>query len=222
MKKLIMLVGVALLSTAAYSQKFESGDKNLEMNFTPFGGNPISITGIKARMFNSESTALRLGVNLSMANEKMATGTTADGSVYLFDKESTFNLNLRPGYEKHLAGTDRLSPYFGAELDLALQTHKMESEREGTTANEIETGTTTGANGYFRFGINALAGFDYYFADKLYIGSEIGFGFSMVSNSDIEIEDTSSGFTAPDPQEQGSMLNIGPNFIGAIRLGYCF
>ena len=222
MKKMFVLLGVALISTSVYAQKFESGDKNLEMNFAPFGGSPISITGIKARMFNSESTALRLGVNISMANDKSPTGTTADGSVTLFDKESTFNLNLRPGYEMHFEGTSRLSPYVGGEVDFALQTYKMDTEFEGGTANEVETGTSKGDNGYLRLGVNAIAGFDYYFADKLYIGSEIGFGFSMVSNSDIEKESTVSGFTAPDPQEQGTTMNIGPNFIGAIRLGYCF
>jgi len=221
MKKLILLLAAGLLSTASYSQKFEAGDCNLEMNFAPLGGAPISINGIRARHFNSSTMAIRLGANLSLANQKNAAGTTADGSINLFTNTSTFNFTLRPGIEKHFAGTERLSPYVGAELDFAIQSHKVETEYEGA-ANEVETNTVSGTNGYLRFGVNAVCGFDYYFAKKLYLGTEIGFGFGMTNFSDIETENTISGFTAPDPQEQGSTMNFGPNFNGALRLGFCF
>lgn len=223
MKKLFMLVAAVSITAAGFAQKFESGDKNLEVNFTPLGGSPISMNNIRFRMFNSDASAFRVGFGLSLANEKSVTGTTTDGKTFLIDNESTFNFNIRPGYEMHFEGTERLSPYIGAELDIAIQSHKTESDYEnGGTANQVETTTTTGTNGYFRFGVNAIAGFDYYFANKLYLGTEIGFGFGINSMSDIEVDDTISGFTAPDPQEQGSTMNLGPNFNGALRLGFCF
>jgi len=224
MKKILMLVAVAgLISTASYGQKFESGDKNVEVNFTPLGGSPIGINGIRLRKFTSETSAIRLNANLSLANSKDATGTTTDGKTWLMDSESTFNINLRPGIEKHFAGTERLSPYIGGEVDIAFQSHSMKSEYENPgTPNAVEESTTTGQKGYFRVGVNAVTGFDFYFASKLYLGAEIGFGIGLVSNSDIKMDDTISGYTKPDPQEQGSSLNIGPNFNGAIRLGYCF
>ena len=223
MKKVLMLVAaVGLFSTASYGQKFESGDKNVEVQFAPLGGAPISISGIRLRSFTSETSALRLNVNLSLANEKSPNGTTTDGSV-IYDKESTFNINIRPGIEKHLAGTDRLSPYFGGELDIAFQSHSEKNEYENPgEVDKVETLTTTGQNGFLRFGVNAVAGFDWYFADKLYMGAEIGFGIGFKSMSDVKVDNTIDGFTAPDPQEQGSTFNIGPNFNSAIRLGYCF
>jgi len=222
MKKLLMLVAAVSITAAGFAQKFESGDKNLEVNFTPLGGSPISMNNIRFRMFNSESSALRVGFGLSLANEKSVNGTSADGSVTLYDNESTFNFNIRPGYEMHFEGTERLSPYIGAELDIALQSHKVESEREGATANSTETNTISGQNGYFRFGVNAIAGFDYYFANKLYIGTEIGFGFGLTSNSTISESDTDSSLPEVKDQEQGSTMNLGPNFNGALRLGFCF
>lgn len=229
MKKLLMLVAAVAITSTGFAQKFESGDKNLEVNFTPFGGTPISINNIRFRMFNSESSAIRLGIGVSSNTQKMATGTTTDGKTYMFDTEKTFNFNISPGYEMHFAGTDRLSPYMGAELALEMQKTTIESEYENPgTANSVETTTITGSAttnndlAYFAFGINLIAGFDYYFADKLYVGSEIGFGFAILNLSDIEVDDTISGFTAPDAQEQGSVTNVSPNFNGAIRLGFCF
>lgn len=221
MKKLMMLVAAVSITAGGFAQKFDSGDRNIEVNFTPLGGTPISINNIKLRYFNSDASAFRLGIGISLANEKTRTGTTTDGETELFTTESTFNFNLRPGYEHHFNGTERLSPYIGGELDVALQTHKVEAEYEGAP-NEVETNTTTGTNGFFRFGVNALAGFDFYFASKLYMGAEIGFGFSLLSMSDVEVEDTIDGFTEPDPVSQGTTMNIGPNFNGAIRLGFCF
>jgi hypothetical protein len=224
MKKVLMLVAAVAITTAGFAQKFESGDKNLEVNFAPLGGAPISINNIKLRLFNTDASAFRLGFGLTLANEKTVNGTTTDGKTTMFNNESTFNFSIRPGYEMHFEGTDRLSPYWGAELDFAIQTHSVEDEYENTPAavNSVETTTTTGTDGYVRFGVNVLAGFDYYFADKLYLGSEIGFGFGIVSNSDIERDNTITGFEAPDAQEQGSTMNLGPNFNGAIRLGFCF
>jgi hypothetical protein len=222
MKKLFILIAIVSFSTMGFSQKFDSGDKNVEVNFTPFGGFPISIDNIRLRLFHSDSVAFRLGIGVSLTNEKTGNGVTANEKI-MFVKESTFNFNIRPGFEKHFKGTNRLSPYWGAELDFAIQTHAIDVEYESNiAANVIQTRTTKGANGFIRYGINALVGFDYYFVDKLYFGTEIGFGFGIVNHSDIKVSDTNISFSAPHPVKQKSTMNIGPLFNNAIRLGYCF
>ncbi len=221
MKKLFLLALLAGSVSLASAQKQAAGDKSLEVNFTPLGGSPISINYIKLRSFTSEAQAYRLGVGLSMASSKTATGVTADGKTTMFDREATTNITLKPGIEKHMAGTSRLSPYMGAELDLAFQMHSVKSEYEATP-NSVETITTKGTNGYMRIGANLLAGADYYVSNKLYLGTEIGFGLQFVNQSKIKTENSLSGAPAIDDQTQGSTFNIGPNFNGAIRLGFLF
>lgn len=223
MKKLFLLALLAGSVSLASAQKQEAGDKSLEVNFTPLGGSPISINYIKLRSFTSSNMAYRLGIGVSYAGDKTPNGLTTDGNTTMFDKEMTTNITLKPGFEKHWAGTTRLSPYWGAELDLGYQMHTLKNEYENPTqANSVETHTTKGTNGYMRIGANLVAGADYYISSKLYMGTEIGFGVQYRGMSKIKNEDTISGYTAPDDQKQGSSMNIGPNFNGAIRLGFLF
>ena len=73
--------------------------------------------------------------------------------------------NLRPGFEKHLKGTNRLSPYFGAELDLAGQSSKeVTPTGYDFSAGQLHTTTDKNKNkgGFFRAGLNLVAGFDCY------------------------------------------------------------
>lgn len=232
MKSYILMMALSLFSVSLFGQgpttteyKQVTGSKNLEVQFTPFGANVVSINGIRGRMFTSSTTALRLNLFLGAQSNSTITQQQDDTSnqLELKDKSSQFTLNLRPGYEIHFEGTDRLSPYIGAELDLAFQTSNDETEIQGgATGNTIITNSTINNNGYSRFGINAIAGFDYYFAAKLYMGTEIGFGFSNQKNSDIKVESTADGFVEPDPVKRGSTFNLGPNVNAAIRIGYLF
>lgn len=223
MKKLMLVAVLAGVTSFASAQfKPEGGQKTLEVNFTPLGGAPISINGIKLRMFNDATTAYRLGLNVNFASSKTRTGTTADGSVELYDKASALGISLQPGIEKHMAGTTRLSPYIGGILDIGFQSSKDVSEFEGATANQVEETTIKGANGFFRVGVNAVAGADYYVTNKVYIGVEIGYGLQLVNSATIKTETSVSGAPTVEDQKPGSTFNFGPNFNGAFRLGYAF
>ena len=223
MRKLMLIAVFAGVATFASAQfKPEAGQKTLEVNFAPLGGAPISINGIKLRMFNDATTAYRLGLNINYASSKTRTGTTADGSVELYDKASVLGISLQPGIEKHMAGTNRLSPYMGAVLDIGFQSSTDVSEFEGGTANKIEENTVKGTNGFFRIGANAVAGADYYITNKIYMGVEVGYGLQLVNSATIKTETTVSGAPTVKDQKPGSTFNFGPNFNGAFRLGYAF
>lgn len=215
-----VFAGVATFASAQF--KPEAGQKTLEVNFTPLGGAPISINGIKLRMFNDATTAYRLGINLNYASSKTRTGTTADFSTELYDKSTVMGISLQPGIEKHMGGTTRLSPYMGAILDLGFQSSTDVTEAEnGTTPNQVDQTTIKGANGFFRIGLNAVAGADYYMTNKVYIGVEVGYGLQMVNMATITTE-IDGAATNPKDQKPGSTFNFGPNFNGAFRLGYAF
>lgn len=243
MKKALLFFAVALASaTGLFAQKQAGGEKNLEVQFAPLGGNPVSISGLRFRMFNADGTgAIRVGLFIGGTNEKEVNTQAkdlADNSPELITTNSTFDVSIRPGYEKHFAGTERLSPYVGGEIVFGISREKEEIENWSTNsytnadANTTWTETTTG--GSTTLGVNLLAGMDFYFTNHLYIGTEIGFGFQSVSQGDDEFEvsdltaykianqipeETTVTF---DPFTNGSSSGWGPNFQGTLRLGWLF
>ena len=203
MKKAILFVAlVATTAVGVQAQKFQGGEKNLEVEFNPFGGSPIGINGIRFRMFNSESSAIRVGFNIGGSNlneiyvqQDQAEGS--DGAVVVLPElgqtHQTFNFAIRPGYEMHFAGTDRLSPYVGAELLFAMESatttrefHNANNADDQTKPENWQTWDMSVKNGTSTFGLNALAGVDFYFADNFYLGAEINLGFRNTSYKDRE------------------------------------
>lgn len=185
----------------AMGQKQQTDAKTLEVNFSPLGGNPISINGLKFRKFTSDYTALRLEVFVGSSSEKdvsMQEGATVisfeDNDVanpLTYSRSGSFDLSIRPGIEKHFDGTNRLSPYVGGALNIG---YSSSSETEEYWSPEDFTADSANPNnfaeweqktkdGSISFGLNALAGMDFYFADNLYLGAEFGFGFNFTSMS---------------------------------------
>jgi opacity protein-like surface antigen len=243
MKKKFVTASLLIVSfTAAMAQdtatnfKPVKGANNLELNFVPLNGKPIQLTYIRYRRFLSDMTAFRLGIGISYSSSKadsvFNSNITAGNTVASDYKMSKMGWNIKPGYEKHFAGTNRLSPYIGAELDFAGQSSKEVTPYGINATDEFFTRTDKNKNkgGFFRFGVNALAGFDCYITKHLYLGTELGFGFQMVKYSDYKMSTVyPSGVTpgVPDPGNpkdvnQGSEINVGPNFNSAIRLGFIF
>lgn len=214
--------------TSVVAQKQTGGEKNLEVQFAPLGGNPVSISGIRLRIFNSESSAIRIGFNVGGTSSKEIT-QEADNDIdalELSSTDKTFNFSIRPGYEKHFAGTDRLSPYVGAELliGIARETSIVE-EQYSDNSGDPQMMTTTTKSGTTTFGLNLVAGTDFYFADNIYLGAEIGFGFSRSADGDQETtyENAPDGFD-DTTSILGNQTNMGwgPNFQGTLRLGWLF
>lgn len=253
MKKIILslalVFGVGLVVQAQETEgQFRpvGGEKNLEVNFSPLGGTPVTIPGIKFRSFSSNNSAFRLGVfvgynsDKTIDQEEFINDDNEVTASELIDRSSSFSISVQPGYEWHMTGTDRLSPYVGGFVNVGYTS--MTDRDESQSAFGIgdasdpdlyveETKTTTGQ---LNLGLNLVAGFDYYFAEHLYIGTEVGFGFFM--NNDLTSKTTA---TFTDLNEEGdtyievteesdtvqgntSGFQLGPNVIGQIRVGWLF
>ena len=201
-----------------FAQKQDEGNITIEVEIAPLGAEPLSINSIRGRYFNNDNTALRLAFFLGGSSTPT---TTEIGDITLTSSSSNFDLTLRPGYEYHLDGTDKLSPYIGGEAYLGWSSTGTSSESPFNT-NEIMT-TITKQNST-TLGLNLLSGADFYFTDKMYIGLELGFGFlfegpgvsktKYKNPSDPSLEDTTT-------KGSSSSLNWGPNYQGTLRLGYC-
>ncbi len=223
-KKVLLIAAIAagvFTTSNVNAQDFKptGGEKNIEVNFTPLGGSPIGINNLRFRHFASADMAYRLGFSVSSSSNTDETLTqNASGSdVTLEDKTSSFGLQINPGIEMHWEGTDRLSPYYGAELNFAMSSttvtdQELNAAGDGTAESETKDGSTT-------FGLNLILGADWYFSKSIYMGTEVGFGFASTSNADTEFT-PAVGDAVKTPN--GGSFNLGPNFNSAIRLGFLF
>ena len=223
MKKLLpilsLLFSISLMAQESKIYKQEAGDKNLEVQFTPFSNNsPISIGGIRYRSFSSEKSAFRFTAFVSYQNA--SSPVTTEGEQNEDDKTSGHDLTMsfKPGWETHLDKTGRLSPYFGYEFDLGFKNAWTKAEVGSVTTTRINP---SGTDSYIRFGMNAVFGFDYYVVQKLYLGSEFGFGFSYQSFLKSKVK-VSNADEDSDGIKNGNQFQLGPNVVGQIRLGYLF
>lgn len=225
MKRTLLFTAIALLGagTAAAQYKPAAGERTLEVNFAPLGGTPVSIAGIKYRSFKSETSALRLGVFLGHGTTTTVTQDEDNTAslVELKDKKSNTTISIQPGIEKHFAGTERLSPFIGAVLNLG---YGMTTERVESQVQNNGVGAKITKGGALDIGLNAVAGFDYYVANKLYLGTEIGFGFAM--HSDLTKKVTWDNVTGAQDSESNvnnkNSFQVGPNAVGQLRLGWVF
>lgn len=209
---LFVFVSIQAIAQDTDRKKPETGNFAVEVNFNPFSSSPVNINYLRGRYFTSELSALRIGFSLGFQND-----TPNKNDTY-----NTIEFNIRPGYEWHFAGTDRLSPYVGLELDYALKTSNYTNDDEDEFVKEIKGAWSQGGSeqGYSRIGANFIIGADFYVAKRLYIGTEFGYGFQKIKYADIEV-------VTDDPDQDldikgGSSAQFGTNFNSSLRLGFVF
>jgi len=221
MKNVILFIAVIAMACTANAQtnKQVAGSKSMEVQFSPLNGSPISLDGgIRFRSFSTETTAFRGTVFLggSSSSDKSFGTNSAGDEIDLVDKMSSFSIQLRPGLEWHLVGTDKLSPYYGGEVLIGFNSEKSVNEFYGGESIEEET-TKSGST---QFGANAVGGMDYYFAQNIFFGAEIGAGILYESRGATKTEYTTEQDDLEVPG--GSSLSGGPNVNARIRLGIIF
>ena len=229
-----LLAVTALVAGIASTQAQEQyrpvgGEKNLELMVAPLGGSPVTMAGIKYRHFGSATSAMRLGVFLGFQNKTtiLQDEDSQTDMLELKKKESSITIAVQPGLEKHMTGTDRLSPYIGGYLDL---NYTYKNKKEETQLNATKVGYDQTKSGSLGLGLNAVAGFDYYLAKSLYFGTELGFGVSatmpMKNKTESVTLDPVSGnevTTSGDSKKDNmSSIQVGPNVVGQLRLGWLF
>jgi outer membrane protein W len=182
MKKLMFLVSAMVLTGSAFAQKGTTDNPfTLEgaVNFTTNDGFDFQAPNVRMRYFLKDNMAGRLilGYMSSSANDSNSVSSNAIGL----------------GFEYHLAGNDKMSPYFNAGVNFG---------GGKVTVNNIAAKT-----GSLGVGINA--GVDYYVSENIYVGLEIGLlNYSTNSTGEGDTKITISG------------LNLGGG--SAIRMGWRF
>jgi len=140
--------------------------------------------GLMVRQFTADNKARRLAANLDLQFELF--DTLVINSAFSRPGKKRFNeISLSYGMENHMKGSKRMSTYWGYAGGLKLA-----------------------STDYIALSGGAFTGFDYYLADGLYIGSEVGYNAFLTFR---EYGQNALGFSLP-----GATIN------GAFRMGYRF
>jgi opacity protein-like surface antigen len=237
MKKLAILVGAILLSGATFGQKATMDNPWSLEGAVAFGGaSGVTWTAptVRARYFVKENIAIRASLGLgdglgTPRSESYAFYENADGSGDAGTLEigrSAWNAQI--GGEYHLAGTDRMSPYFmlginfggGSETGTSTNVQYDPVTNSGVYINGVDV---VQKSGFDMFGVQLGAGMDYYVAENIYVGLELGISYMYKSNSDVTTKGTIPTGTI-DSTEPGSSESFLTTAAGnaALRLGWRF
>ena len=216
-----------------------TGTNGLELQINPFTSTPFQlsnsgpssalISGIKYRHFTSPTMALRLVANIYYSRNSVLTQEGANGNPELRNISSQFDFMVRPGIEKHWAGSRRVSPYAGAEVFVGYRYTRLnaQSDDNGSAVDNIYTngyapdqGTSTQPAGGLTIGLNGLAGVDVYLARGFYLGTELGYGISYFTASDQKYT-PNTGESVTRPGGENNLL-LTPYVQSSIRVGFNF
>ena len=199
--------------------KAASGEITLEANVNLLGGSvnlSNALQQVKGRYFLSDDMVLRLGANLRYSQDSPTPNT----------EQTAVEVSIAPGIEKHFAGTNRLSPYVGAELLMGFRSANSETELSSGGNVKVKgswSATNNMNRGYFMVGLAGIGGFDFYVARHLFVGYELSLELTNRSFSEIETTTTSSsGMVTTDTVSGNNALAFGPNVRNGIRVGFVF
>ena len=222
MKKYVyVLLMVALATTMnAQSYKPETPKFSLEVGIMPFQSESAFLIDEQLRGILSlnDKISIRLGLGFGTVTTK-EDDKQADYTKY---NATTSQFSVTPGIIYSFEGTDRLTPFIGFELMLGSTSDKATLEqRRGNSLTK--TVTTNADDALNTFGASIFTGFNYYFAQNIYVGVEAGLGIISASVKKQSIKRTSDGSTTTfDTEEERGASGIGLMCNPAIRLGWAF
>ncbi len=235
MKKKVLLIAAIVAGVFTTSDlnaqeegsafKPASGDITLEVNFRPMNASPIDINNLRLRYFIKDDLALRASLHMDIGANTSNRYDSLNGSqVELETVNANASFGIGLGIEKHFAGTERLSPWVGADFMFVSNGTVSTDQRIGVDPNDAtkqvqyESETT---NGSTMIAFNVVGGVDYYFAKNFYLGTEVGLGFSTTANAEGETTNPGGPATTSKTPASGS-FTFGENVNGAIRVGFMF
>ncbi len=247
MKKLSLLLGGMILTTAVMAQKpTEGAPMSLEgnvagiaafgfMNNSAANLNPttnsgqvrsIVTPGLRFRYFATENIAIRVSLGFSSSkqtvnwyeNEIDNTG----GAGTFTTKEGTTTIGI--GGEYHFKGTEKLSPYAGLDINFGMSAIRTEGDQATAltwVAPDYSSESEQKAAG---FGVGLVFGTDYYFAEHFYLGVELGLGFNSFTAKEGTNSTTVAGVTTENKGNETKISGFSnnANVGGMFRLGWRF
>ena len=212
---------------AQESYKPEAGSFGVEVAFSPLSGMvdfqqglqyDNNIAGqIKLSYSLNDKMGIRLGLGFGTSSLKTDNGKSGDD--LRITENSRTNFSFLPGFTFSFEGTEKLAPYVGAELAFGSCSLKEISE-----VGKVKTTTTNRGSLFNTFGFNVFTGFNYFFAENLYVGVEAGIGFDSQKFKNEEISVTGDpGWVKPEESTTSrSNSTFGFKVNPILRLGWSF
>lgn len=210
---------------------------------------PNSSNAIYGKYFKDENTAfrgqLRLMSQSGTSNIQTDTNTVSSNPCYITDtyKQSGAAVVLGFGMEKR-RGHNRLQGYYGGEALITLggttpttkNTYEVALDSLGIASGGAVNGRTLSSKGgaTFGFGVRGFIGAEYFFAPKISIAAEYGWGVSLTKTGageavtenygfDGSTATTKTTYTVTTTTGKSSSFGIDTdNLGGAIRLMFHF
>jgi hypothetical protein len=222
-------IGIGANSSLNYFGNLLNGNAdNSPMSFDWTNGNDNVITG---KMMKDANTAYRVGLRLGFGSttaDNQEVDADGDG-VADFDsveiKNGGSNINLAAGIQMY-RGKGRVRGFYGAEANIGFSSAK--ETWSGSDFDQINPGTTTSISaevkdGSFNLGVRGFIGVEYFFAPKMSLSGEFGWGLGLSSTGASETTITVAGNTTTTTGGKTSSFGIDTDNAGAaINLNFYF
>lgn len=227
MKKIMIFVGALTLSGSMFAQKATKDNPFSLEGQMSFNTSTLSFNApsLRMRYFFTDNFASRVSLTINNSSTKDYYYELADnkgGEGTEINKTTMIAFSL--GAEKHFTGTDKLSPYVGADLVYGVGNTSAKWDKFDGVGYSPNISATV-KNPSTMMGLNLVAGTDFYFAENFYAGLELGIGIQSINEKAGETSVTTSGATTTTTTtytEPSKSSSFGNNFIGNLRLGWRF
>lgn len=236
----MIFVGALTLTGSLFAQKPASDDARYSLeglaNLNTSNGMSFTAPSLRLRYFATDNIAAR--VQFGFGGDGSAVVSTPSKETHYYanptagGESGTVDIarsawDLKLGAEYHLAGTDKMSPYFTANIGFGSGSEEQTWTNVFFDSNGdlgyAQGMSVAASGGYSTFSWGLGAGFDYYVADNLYLGLELNLTSTSVTNNDVVQEITSPLGTQTVTELGNSMTytNIGAAH-GSVRIGWRF
>ncbi|MFN5345818.1 MAG: hypothetical protein ACK5B3_01225, partial [Bacteroidota bacterium] len=212
-------IGIGANSSLNYFGNLLNGNAdNSAMSFDWTNGNENVITG---KMMKDANTAYRAKVRLgfgSTTSDNQSVDLDGDGAADIDSveiKNGGSNINLGAGIQMY-RGKGRVRGFYGAEANIGLG-----SAKETWTATDLSVEAKAGST--FNLGIRGFIGVEYFFAPKMSLSGEFGWGLGLSSTGASETTVTFAGTTTTTTGGKSSSFGLDTDNAGAaINLNFYF
>jgi hypothetical protein len=202
---------------------------NVGMNF-------VDSAVIVGKYMKDDATAYRgkVALNFGSGSVESNPGSTTSDSLNNPSKTSTSSnfIKLGLGLQKY-RGKGRLRGFYGAEAEVGFgggkNTYEFAKDGDATNQGLVNRTTEFKKSGTFLFGVRGFVGAEYFFAPKISVAAEYGWGISFKSNGATETTteqfDITSGtvVTKTSDGAKDSDFRVGTdNASGSIVLSFYF
>jgi hypothetical protein len=147
------------------------------------------------RFYAMDQLAVRLLVGINTVSQTDEYSISYTDSVtrpepFIVDSATTETFSqsvfsFAPGAEWHFKTTNKVDPYVGLEVPIAIKGASDEefdqvyrfTDETGVPFFQQDVNVKTNTDGGFSIGVNLLAGFNYFFSEHIAIGAEYALGF---------------------------------------------